>query len=82
MRATARLNGVSVNTVVKLLRDAGNACSNFQDKAFRNLCCKRVQCDEIWSFVGAKEKNATTERKSEGWGDAWTSGPTHQNPNN
>ena len=39
---------------------------------FVNLPCKRVQCDEIWSFVGAKQKNATAEQKAEGWGDTWT----------
>ena len=72
MRSTARLMGVSINTVVKLLRDAGAACSDYQDKAFRNLTCKRIQCDEIWSFVGAKEKNASTEQKAAGWGDCWT----------
>ena len=72
MRATSRLMDVSINTVVKLLRDAGAACSNYQDKVFRNLRCKRVQCDEIWSFVGAKEKNATHDQKREGWGDCWT----------
>jgi len=72
MRATARLTGVSINTVVKLLIDAGNACSRYQDEVFRNLSCKRIQCDEVWAFVGAKEKNATAEQKVKGWGDVWT----------
>ena len=44
----------------------------YQSKTLVNLPCRRVQCDEIWSFVGAKEKNATAEQKVEGWGDAWT----------
>jgi IS1 family transposase len=48
------------------------ACSLYQDRLFRNLTCKRLQCEEIWAFVGAKEKNATPEQKAEGWGDVWT----------
>lgn len=72
MRATSRLTGVSINTVVKLLIDAGQACSAYQDRVFRNLTCKRIQCDEVWSFVGAKEKNTTEETKAKGWGDCWT----------
>ena len=57
---------------MKLLADLGAACSEYQDKAFRNLSCKRIQCDEIWSFVGSKEKNTSNEKKAQGWGDAWT----------
>lgn len=72
MRAISRMTGVSRNTVNKLLIDLGKACSAYQDKTFRNLRCRRVQCDEIWSFVGAREKNATPEQKAEGWGDVWT----------
>jgi IS1 family transposase len=72
IRATVRLTGVAKNTVVKLLADVGRACSEYQDKAFRGLTCKRVQCDEVWSFVGAKEKNTTEETKAKGWGDCWT----------
>jgi IS1 family transposase len=72
LRAASRLADVSINTVTKLLVDAGKACMEYQDKALRNLPCKRIQCDEIWSFVGAKEKNATAEQKGEGWGDVWT----------
>lgn len=72
IRATVRMTGVAKNTVVKLLADVGRACSIYQDKAFRNLPCKRIQCDEIWSFVGSKEKNTSEEKKAEGWGDCWT----------
>lgn len=72
LRATSRLADVSLNTVMKLLVDAGSACSTFQDAALRNLPCKRVQVDEIWSFIGAKEKNATEEQKGDGYGDVWT----------
>lgn len=72
IRATVRLTGVAKNTVVKLLAQVGRACSVFQDRAFRGLSCKRIQCDEVWSFVGAKEKNTTEETKAKGWGDCWT----------
>jgi len=72
IRATSRLSGVAINTVVKLLADVGRACSIYQDKAFRGLTCKRIQCDEVWSFVGAKEKNTTEETRAKGWGDCWT----------
>lgn len=72
IRATVRLTGVAKNTVVKLLTDVGLACSIYQDKAFRGLTCKRIQCDEVWSFVGSKEKNTTKESKAKGWGDCWT----------
>lgn len=72
IRATVRLTGVAKNTVTKLLADVGRACSLFQDRAFRGLTCKRLQCDEVWSFVGAKEKNTTEETKAKGWGDCWT----------
>ncbi|MCM2280466.1 MAG: IS1 family transposase [Bdellovibrionaceae bacterium] len=73
IRATCRMTGASKNTVTKLLCEIGAACSDFQDKAFRNLPCKRIQCDEIWSFVGAKEKNASREEKGKGRiGDVWT----------
>lgn len=72
MRAVSRMTGVARNTINKLLVDLGMACSEYQDKAFHNLSCKRIQCDEIWSFVGAKEKNTSEEKKREGWGDVWT----------
>lgn len=73
MRATSRLADVSINTVTKLLIDVGNAASGFQGSAFVNLPCKRVQVDEIWAFVGAKNKNATAEQKAAGTaGDVWT----------
>jgi len=72
LRATARLTDSAINTVVKLLIDAGTSCSNYQDKVFRNLTCKRIQCDEVWSFCYAKEKNCTPEMKAKGAGDLWT----------
>jgi len=54
------MTGASRNTIDKLLVDLGLACSEYQDKAFRCLKSKRIQCDEIWSFVGAKEKRSET----------------------
>lgn len=72
LRAVTRMTGVHRTTIIKLLCDLGRVCSEYQDKAFRNLPCKRLQCDEIWAFVGAKEKNCTPEMKQEGFGDIWT----------
>src|SRR5581483_11975072 len=70
--ATVRMTGVAKNTVVKLLTDMGLICSIYQDRAMRDLACQRIQCDEIWAFVGAKQKNVKPEKRSEGWGDVWT----------
>ena len=72
IRATVRMTGVAKNTIVKLLADLGAACSKFQDEKVRGIKSQRVQCDEIWSFVGSKEKNTTAEKKAEGRGDCWT----------
>lgn len=72
LRAISRMTGTHRGAILKLLADLGRACSVYQDRAFRNLTCKRIQCDEIWSFVGCKEKNVSAEKKAEGWGDAWT----------
>lgn len=73
IRATVRMTGVAKNTVVKLLADVGAACAEYQDLTLRNLPCKRIQCDEIWSFVYAKAKNVKTAKAApEGAGDAWT----------
>jgi IS1 family transposase len=73
IRSTSRITGAAKNTVVKLLVDAGRACVEYQDKALRNLTCKRLQCDEIWSFCYSKQKNVPQEHKGEfGYGDVWT----------
>jgi IS1 family transposase len=72
MRSVSRLADVSINTVSKLLVDAGLVCAAFHDENVRGLKSKRVQCDEIWAFVGAKAKNATEEQREAGWGDIWT----------
>jgi IS1 family transposase len=72
LRSVSRLCDVSINTVTKLLVDAGKAAIAYHDEHVRGVRSQRVQCDEIWSFVGAKAKNVTPEQKHEGWGDAWT----------
>jgi IS1 family transposase len=73
IRATVRMTGVAKNTVVKLLADVGQACADYQDKTLRDLPCKRIQCDEIWSFCYAKAKNVPADKKGQvGFGDVWT----------
>jgi len=73
LRATARMCDVAFNTVLKLLPEIGSACADYQDRALRNLKCKHVQCDEIWSFCYAKEKNVPADKKGHfGYGDIWT----------
>jgi IS1 family transposase len=73
MRSISRVVDVSINTVSGLLVDAGEACMAFHDEAVRGVKSKRVQCDEIWSFVYAKKKNVETAKAApEGAGDAWT----------
>ena len=73
IRATVRMTGVAKKTVLKLLVDIGRACQEYQDKVFQNLPCKVLQCDEIWSFCYAKEKNVPRLLKGRmGFGDVWT----------
>jgi IS1 family transposase len=73
LRATSRMADVSINTVTKLLVDLGTACERYQDEALRNLPCKRVECDEIWAFCYAKDKNVPEQRRGEfGVGSIWT----------
>lgn len=73
IRATVRVTGAAKNTVTKLLADLGKACSEYQDKTLRDLGCKRLQMDEIWSFCYAKQKNVPEEHEGQfGYGDVWT----------
>jgi IS1 family transposase len=73
IRATVRMTGVSKNTIAKLLLELGAACADYLDKTLVNLTCKRIQCDEIWSFCYAKEKNVPVEKRGQfGFGDVWT----------
>jgi hypothetical protein len=73
IRSTVRMTGVAKNTISKLLVSLGAACSEYQHVTLRNLQCRRIQCDEIWSFVAAKEKNVPEERRDQfGIGSVWT----------
>jgi IS1 family transposase len=73
LRAITRLTGISRTTLQKLLEDAGQAFSAYQDRVLVNLPCKRIQVDEAWSFCYAKQKNvATAKAAPEGAGDIWT----------
>jgi IS1 family transposase len=71
IRATVRMTDVAKNTVTKLLVDLGKVCMSYHDAHVKNLHSKRVQCDEIWSFVGAKMKNVR-EENADRQGDFWT----------
>jgi IS1 family transposase len=73
IRSTVRITGAAKNTVTKLVVELGAACAEYQDKALRDLPCKRVECDEIWSFCYAKEKNVPQDLKGQlGYGDIYT----------
>lgn len=71
MRSISRVVGVSINTVTKLLVDAGLACIAFHDKTVVDLNCRRIQCDEIWSFCYSKQANVPDNKQGEA-GDVWT----------
>lgn len=72
VRATCRITGTAKGTVLRLLREIGDACTVFQDSALRNLPCREIQCDEIWSFVGAKERSVKKlAQRRAGMGDCW-----------
>jgi IS1 family transposase len=72
LRAASRMCDVSINTVTKLLIDVACASAAYHHEHVRNVRDRRLQCDEIWSFVGAKRKNVTPEQEANGWGDVWT----------
>ncbi len=73
VRATGRMTGAAKGTILRLLRDMGLACAQYQDKTLRGLTCRRIQCDEVWAFCYAKERNVPTDKKGEfGYGDVWT----------
>lgn len=73
VRSTSRLTGVAKGTILRLLASVGEACAKYQDAAIRNVAAQRVQIDEIWSFVGAKQKNVTAANAARGAvGDVWT----------
>lgn len=73
LRSITRITGASINTVTKLLVDAGTVCAIFHDENVRKVKSERIQADEIWSFCYSKEANAQkTKSKNEGRGDVWT----------
>src|SRR5882672_4850915 len=72
VRATARMTDVSKPTILKLLADLGEVCATYHHEHVRGLKCRRVQADEIWSFIGAKQKNVSEEKRAASWGDSWT----------
>jgi IS1 family transposase len=72
VRSTVRLTGVAKNTVLKLVLDLADACAAYHNRHVRGLKVRRLQCDEIWQFVGSKAKNTSPEKKATGWGDVWT----------
>lgn len=73
MRSISRVVGVSINTVTKLLVDAGSACTAYHDEHVRGISCQRIQCDEIWSFTYAKQKNVKMAKAAPSEaGDVWT----------
>jgi IS1 family transposase len=72
INATCRMTGVAKHTVLKLLEDMGCAAATYHHCNVRGLKVRRLQCDEIWAFCGAKQKNASPEKKAAGWGDVWT----------
>jgi IS1 family transposase len=73
INAIVRMTGVSKVTILKLLKDVGEACLTFENKTLRNLPCKQIECDEIWSFCYGKEKNVPYDKQGQfGFGDVWT----------
>ena len=73
IRATCRMTGMAKGTVTRLLASVGAACAEYQNKHLRNLPCQTIQCDEIWSFCYAKQKNVPEEKQGRfGYGDVWT----------
>ena len=73
VRATCRMTGIAKGTVLKLLADLGEACRDYQRAVMVDLPCKRIQCDEIWSFVYAKARNVPEAKRDEyGVGSVWT----------
>jgi IS1 family transposase len=72
LRAVSRMTGVARNTITKLLVDLGQACMAYHDTHVRNVRVRRMQCDEIWAYIGAKAKNVSAAKKEIGWGDVWT----------
>ena len=68
-----RMTGIAKTTMLRLIVDFGKVCEDFHDAKVRGLTSRAIQMDEVWAFIGAKERNATPEKRVEmNWGDAWT----------
>lgn len=72
IRSTCRMTGIAKGTVLSLLADLGKVCADYHDEHVRGVTTQRIQADEVWSFCGAKMKNASEDKVAEGWGDVWT----------
>jgi IS1 family transposase len=72
VNSVSRMTGITKRAILRLLAEMGCACAEYHNKAVRNLKVRRVQCDEIWTFVYAKQKNVTLEQMAKGAGDCWT----------
>lgn len=73
IRATVRVTGASKNAIQRLLAAIGPVCEAYQNRSLRNLPCRKIQCDEIWSFCYAKQKNVPKDKQGQfGFGDVWT----------
>ncbi|MGB6684224.1 MAG: hypothetical protein WBH24_11315 [Candidatus Acidiferrum sp.] len=73
IRATVHMTGASKNAIQSHLAAIGPACEGYQTLALRNLPCRKIQCDEIWSFCSAKQKNVPADKQGQfGFGDVWT----------
>jgi len=73
IRATCRMTNTAKGTVIRLLESVGKACTEYQNEHIKNLVCQRIQCDEIWSFCHAKQKNVPDNKQGQfGYGDVWT----------
>ncbi len=65
IRSAERMTGVAKHTILKLIKDVGIACADYQDRTLVNLKCKRIQCDEIWQFCYAKQRNIPADKKGQ-----------------
>ncbi len=73
IRSVARMTGIARNTITSLVVEAGQACAEYQDSVLRNLTCRRIECDEIWAFCHAKDKNLPDDKRGQfGFGSIWT----------
>jgi IS1 family transposase len=72
MRSTTRMTGAGKNTIARLLIELGRVCANYHDEHVRNVSAKRIECDEVWSYIAMKEKNIPERLQGEyGYGDVW-----------